>query len=158
VVNTNFGIHVAEEADDPIWHLSMKARDAGEQKVVDALKAAVSGVLGSPEKLSNLEDHPLVRRILHKYAKHNLSKGFAHPTSLPGNNSKSELIAELTSAQGTPPAVCPPLGVYVAFEDSWLSALPIARLSQGIYKRSQQSDEDDNETKHCRFLALCSIL
>lgn len=74
-------------------------------ETVARVRASVTELLESPE-ITNLEQHPLIRKVLNRYAHPRLSRGFAHPASLYTRNSNCEMIAELPSIQGTPPTVC----------------------------------------------------
>lgn len=72
---------------------------------VARVRASVTELLESPSEITDLEQHPLIRKVLNRYAHPRLSQGFAHPASLYTSNSNYEVIAELPSIQGTPPTV-----------------------------------------------------
>jgi hypothetical protein len=98
-------VPAAEETHNPVRHLFLEADGEEDEDLVAKLQASVTELIGASEKVQSLEEHPLVRKVLHKYAKAKHSKGYAHPSYLLTDNSKSEVIAELSSVQGTPPTV-----------------------------------------------------
>ena len=74
-------------------------------ELIARVKTSVQDLMESPTPVETLEQHPLVRKTLCRYAHPKLSRGFAHPASLYSSNSNCEIIAELPSVQGTPPTV-----------------------------------------------------
>lgn len=76
-----------------------------EVETVEQVRAAMTQLLESHAQVNTLEQHPLIRKTLNRYAHPKLSQGFAHPASLYTSNSNCEMIAELPSIQGTPPTV-----------------------------------------------------
>lgn len=99
----------AEEQQNPSLHLDLTADPyttaRGRGASVKDVRAAVTQLLSLDEPVETLEGHPLVRKVLHKYARPKLSQGFAHMEKLGGANSKCEKVAEMQSVQGTPPTV-----------------------------------------------------
>jgi hypothetical protein len=97
----------AEEQSETNRHLDLTI-DKGDHDnaaVVKAVTDSVSELLNTHEPVENLEGYPLIRKVLHKYARPRLSQGFAHMEKMSVPNSKCEKIAELQSVQGTPPTV-----------------------------------------------------
>lgn len=91
----------------PGRHLDLVLDKHSDGEAVEAVRDAVTKLLGADEPVDTLDGHPLIRKVLHKYAKGKLSQGFASVEKLSAPNSKCEKVAELTSAQGTPPTVRP---------------------------------------------------
>jgi hypothetical protein len=89
----------------PSRHLDLIIDKHSDTETVEAVTETVTKLLDCDDPVETLEGHPLIRKILHKYAKPKMSQGFTHMEKLSSPNSKCEKIAEFTSAQGTPPTV-----------------------------------------------------
>lgn len=79
-------------------------------EVWEKVKSAVTDLVGAEDPVESLEEHPLIRKVLHKYAKAKHSAGFGLPGKLYSDNAKCELLGEFTGMPGTPPTVlltCP---------------------------------------------------
>lgn len=94
-----------EETDRPTQHLFMENDD--DVELVARLQSAVTELVGSEDSVQSLEGHPLVRKVLHKYARARHSAGFGLPSKLYSENSKCEVLGEFNGMQGTPPTVLP---------------------------------------------------
>jgi hypothetical protein len=70
-----------------------------------SVQSSVTELIASQEPVQSLEEHPLIRKVLHKYAKAKHSAGFGIPSKLLSENSKCEVLGEFTGMQGTPPTV-----------------------------------------------------
>lgn len=93
----------AEETDRPVQHLFLDNDE--DPELVARLQAAVTELVGAEDQVQSLEEHPLVRKVLHKYARAKHSAGFGLPSKLYSENSKCEVLGEFTGMQGTPPTV-----------------------------------------------------
>lgn len=94
----------AEEQDEPGQHLSLEATGS-KQCTVEDVRKHVTQLLGADDPVDTCEGHPLIRKVLHKYARPYGSRVFSAAEKLPAANSKAEKVAELPSPHGTPPAV-----------------------------------------------------
>lgn len=100
---SEFNLLFAEETDRPVQHLFLENDE--DPELVAKIQDSVTELVGSEDAVQSLEDHPLIRKVLHKYARAKHSAGFGLPSKLYSENSKCEVVGEFTGMQGTPPTV-----------------------------------------------------